>query len=392
MVTDGTETESRTFNWTVLRGSTPDALIGIWGTLDPDDDVLPFLPDSATQITAPMQVTLYDPAPGLHDVTVDISGNNVAMDQSEFQLYDGQAATLNLTPFAAADTPDTVVVKVDGVVVANALLAVPSLTFTKDVTNADTPAGMPNRIPPRVTTPWQVTVGGQLAPGQLLTVRAAGDSNDNGNFSFNDNGRLWAEISLNNGVNNFQLQGTSQTLPPNPNSNAGKLSIEFVLMDGMKDSVVIARTNGFSVAAIPIAMRMSDVQNVAGRQVNDINTKFFWWAAAYYWTVQSDSAPIDSKVGIEDLSAVSIGEQLQIVRGDILGPTGFWKNVAPAVPSDFRWDWALPSESMVCIPGRTYGHGIRSKAGRPCCFLWVCDSERSAKKRGRLRHECHQVP
>ncbi len=102
----------------------------------------------------------------------------------------------------------------------------------------NTPDAMPNRIPPRVDTPTRLLIHGWRIPMAPLRVRVAGCSQQNGVVTVN--GQAEARISADCYL---QLRGVTQTQP----GHAGNLMLEVLLSEGP----LLARSDGFSVAAIP---------------------------------------------------------------------------------------------------------------------------------------------
>src|SRR5260370_13206952 len=96
------------------------------------------------------------------------------------------------------------------------------------IRNTDTPAGVPDRIPPYVNTPITVTVNPNLgASGQVVTLANLNTSGfPNGDFTID--GNKSEDLTASTTVN---LQDTLQTThtPPPGCGNAGKLNLALLL-------------------------------------------------------------------------------------------------------------------------------------------------------------------
>lgn len=111
-----------------------------------------------------------------------------------------------------------------------------TVAFTR--VQADTsPAGMPDRIPPRVDTVVGVGVVGWHPPLLPVTLRVDGAGGGNGEATIN--GAATVDVTASTAVN---LRGTTQTTP----GNAGNLHL--VAEQG---GARLATSNAFSVSAIP---------------------------------------------------------------------------------------------------------------------------------------------
>lgn len=112
----------------------------------------------------------------------------------------------------------------------------PAVTFAT-VNSTTSPAGMPNRIPPRVTTNVAMTVTGWHPPMNFITVEVESASPDNGELTIG--GGATQQVT---GSSILNLVGTTQTKP----GHAGNLRLVAKL-----GSTVLGRSNTFSVSAIP---------------------------------------------------------------------------------------------------------------------------------------------
>ena len=105
------------------------------------------------------------------------------------------------------------------------------------VNSTTSPAGMPDRIPPRVDTNLAVAVSGYSIPQASVTFSIEGANAANGNATING-----SATAAQNSNGNLKLRGTTQTAP----GSAGNLKV--VAKQG---STVLARSNSFSVSSIP---------------------------------------------------------------------------------------------------------------------------------------------
>jgi len=104
--------------------------------------------------------------------------------------------------------------------------------------NADsTPAGMPDRLPPRVDTDVDVKVSGHLADMNNVQFSVEGGSAANGEATVNG-----AASATQNSDGTLRIKGTTQTSP----GSAGNLTVV-----AKQDGNVLATSNTFSVSSIP---------------------------------------------------------------------------------------------------------------------------------------------
>src|SRR5262249_45655900 len=105
-----------------------------------------------------------------------------------------------------------------------------------------TPAGVPDRIPPRVDTPLQVMIEPDLTgSSQFVTLKTANVGAGNGDFTIDGNATSRIEQTR-----NVNFQGVVQTSP----GSVGNLKCVAQVrgQDG-------AQSPGFSVAAMPIGLK-----------------------------------------------------------------------------------------------------------------------------------------
>jgi hypothetical protein len=149
-----------------------------------------------------------------------------------------------------------------------------------------TPAGMPDRIPPRVNTPVMVAVAGlrpSMNPVTFSVDRAGGDS---GSARVNGANRL--EVT-GDGISNLRLSGVEQTSP----GSDGELNLL-----AEQGETELARSNPFSVAAVPEYWSCGFKRLLTGEDRG--------FVVQDRW--QSDSR------SVTDLDQVSISEQVQVTE------------------------------------------------------------------------------
>ena len=120
---------------------------------------------------------------------------------------------------------------------APAFLQPVTATFPSHIRAPSTPAGMPDRIPPRVDTNVNVTIDGWRIPMRPVVLSVDGTGGGNGTATINGG----ATVDL-TGSTNVRLQGGTQTGV----GNAGNLRLV-----ASQSGATLARSGGFSVSAIP---------------------------------------------------------------------------------------------------------------------------------------------
>ena len=219
-VSDGSLTASQTFTWDV-SASGAEVTLAINGTLDHAGGVA-LVGAGAT----PVVVTLLHATPGEHDITLELPGESAdlsSLSQTAFQLIDGGSLTVWLTALqpSAAEDDVQLLAFVDKdpqdpnpPIAGDGHLTNEQVTFAKDIKNADTPAGMADRIPPTAITPTTVTLNVTLTKGQVINLTVHGNSPANGDADFHDATGNHGFIELTKaGTNDISLVGTAQTQP-----------------------------------------------------------------------------------------------------------------------------------------------------------------------------------
>jgi hypothetical protein len=242
---DGHLTTNQSFSWQVTSSATGQVILAINDTVSTSDDLAFINPGQPVQ-AVPIQVTLVNASPGLHQITLTSTpGGRVSLSNTSFQLANGGTTTVMLTPLQLSQAFDDVVLAafVGGVQGGGGKVTVVAVTIDQKISAADTPKGMPNRIPPREKSKFNYTVSDTLPADKPLWIGLQGKSALNGDASFN--GSFGAIRITKSG--SFEIAGDAgkQTEP----GNAGKLFVD-IEKDGSTDSV--AKSLGFSVAAIPV--------------------------------------------------------------------------------------------------------------------------------------------
>src|SRR5262249_50730352 len=154
----------------------------------------------------------------------------------------------------------------DGVVAGSQTMTIVSVTLPQHVRNGDTPAGMPDRIPPRVDTQVPITMTPDLgSSGESVTLFVDSVSSLSGKATINGQDELAVTSS-----GNVNMRGTLQTAATN-GADAGGLRLG-VRVRGDDTAV---RSQGFSVAAIPVNWVMAFKGPVTGAARGFITTDTF---------------------------------------------------------------------------------------------------------------------
>jgi hypothetical protein len=238
---DGGETSSNSVTFAAdSPPPAPTATVAINNTADTSDDITVLSPAQ----TIPATVTLNGASGSVH-LSVSPAGR-ASIDQTTLNLTNGVPATVTITPLQVSQAANDVKITAtfNGSQVGQGSLTIVSVTIPA-ITNADTPAGMPNRIPPTATTPIQITIAPDLTgSGQSITLAKSGNSSTNGDFTIDGNA---TEAILK--TTTVNLSGTTQTAPTGGlgGGNAGNL----MLVAQVRGQNAV-QSLGFSVAAIPM--------------------------------------------------------------------------------------------------------------------------------------------
>jgi hypothetical protein len=273
------------------------AVIDINSTPAEDDDITAVTPAQ----TIPVRITLQGGA-GTVQLSVSPAGRGT-LDRTSLTLAAGASDTVTLTPASRSVSANDVfvVATIDGTEAAREDMTIVNVAFPA-IRRPNTPAGMGDRIPPRVDTAIQVTVEPDLTgSGQRVTLASLNTSATNGNFTIG--GAATFDVLLTGNVN---LRGSVQTAATGGagGGNAGNLRVVARIR-----GVDAVQSNGFSVAALAASVTESlnalvSTPGVVGIIVNV--------------SVNSDS-------GVQgDLDQVDFSEQIQVhsETGSLIGLGG----------------------------------------------------------------------
>ena len=272
---------------------------------------------SAEPATQTADILLTNPytSPVTIDLAIDQLGTgNGTLSQYSVTLPAMGHQNVTFTPSADSSAPDDVHVTLSegGLQYGESDISVVSVTFPKDINALDTPAGMKDRIPPRVDTSVPVTVSPSLTgSGETVGVTVIGTGSNHGTTTFV-------------GANSFssstivEIQGVNQTAVSATlaGTYAGNLQLAAVV----RGNTTGAKSNGFSVAAIPVAVQDSFRQDYSlvdptYRGIQD------------YVLFTSDSG-VNS-----DLSGVKVLEE---IYDDPSSQTGVFIGTHPIVQADYN--------------------------------------------------------
>lgn len=254
--------------------------------------------------TIPALITLHTQANcKAHVVLAATPAGRVTLSPTELDLTDGVGATVTISPSAGSLAVNDVTISatVNGTQVGTGTMTVVDVTIPA-IRATTTPAGVPDRIPPTVDTPIQVTIKPTLgSSGQVVTLAKLNNSATNGDFTIA--GSTTKDLTTTTTVN---LRGTVQTAPTGGagGGNAGKLNV-IAQVRGQN----AVQSNGFSVAAIPISITESLIGPVT--------------APGLFGLVVS--VRVDSDSGSNaDLSQCQFSEQIQVTNetGSLVGLGG----------------------------------------------------------------------
>jgi hypothetical protein len=135
----------------------------------------------ATQVTVPAKVTLSGISGTVQLSPTPAGGatGGVSIDQQTLALTDGTPVTINITPLQQSQAPNDVRIAgtLNGIQIGQATMTVATIIIPR-IFNVDTPAGMPDRIPPRVNTPINITLQPNLGnSGQSVTLATSTTTN-----------------------------------------------------------------------------------------------------------------------------------------------------------------------------------------------------------------------
>jgi hypothetical protein len=205
----------------------------------------------AQAITQTVQATIRNNGPG-GVIQLAVTPNGAAiLSQDTVSLAANGSVVINITPNAVSSSVNDVhiIAMRGGVQVGEEDMTIVSIVMDR-INARNTPDGMTDRIPPRVETFTRVEVQPNLGnSGQAVFLTIEGQSRSNGFVSINDMDDPDQPAIITSSLD-ISLRGLSQT---EPGGNAGNLR----LVAGVRDDQPQVRSNGFSVAAIPVNFRVS---------------------------------------------------------------------------------------------------------------------------------------
>jgi hypothetical protein len=274
----------------------PLADVQVDGTSDPSDDITLLDPGVIEQ---PIPVLVTNTGTGTSLFQIEVTPASAGyVDQTSLTLAPNQSATVTFVPQAVSKSANDVSIDAiaDGEIVGSGSLTVVSVTLPQDIRNLDTPAAMPDRIPPTAVTPIDVQVTPDLSgSGQSITLAVNNQDASNGTVTIDGGDTLDLTSS---GI--VSLSGLTQTAPAADGSlsasNAGKLDL--VVQVRGQDTVL---SNGFSVAAIMTGMTATFDMAVTRGKTRGVDVEYSY--------VSDDGSEAVSDSGPEaDLSALKIKE------------------------------------------------------------------------------------
>jgi hypothetical protein len=169
----------------------------------------------------------------------------------------------------------------------------PTVTLPPHIRGSSSPAGMPDRIPPRADTPAAVTIAGLTIPMRDITLSIDGAGGGNGTVTIN--GAATVDLGTSATV---QLRGVNQTAP----GKAGNLTL--VASHGGRR---LATSAGFSVSSIPQNFSVTFNSQISTPTMRGLAVNNHW---------ESDSG------NVADLDEAERSEQVEYGAA-----TGIWAGV-----------------------------------------------------------------
>lgn len=268
-VSDGHTTGSQTFDLTVLPFGTsaPSTQLQINNTADTSDDLvlvgasapvaIQGSPNTTVNLTITGPATLSQSQVALDDsgqgpVTITPTGQSQSLDDILVKAFVLSQPTAQQPP--PAPPPQGNPVEIDAKKLSAITITIPTINRTYDTYNT-LPAGSKThplfRIPPKVDTSFLIDPSLDLSGSvHKITLTPGGIGDPNGTFTING----LASVTIQK-TQLVRLRGVDMTAP---GGNQGKLFVQAVV------GTVTKKSNGFSVSAIPIKLRITEV----GRNVN----------------------------------------------------------------------------------------------------------------------------
>ena len=299
--------------------------VNINGTPDPTDDITVLKPP----LPIPIQIVLHGDA-----ATVNLSVNppaSATLDQNSLVLPANGSGTVNLTPTAASQQPDdvTITATINGNQAGQGKLTIADVTIPA-IKNEDTPAGMPDRIPPRMKTKITITVTPDLGTsGKKIHLVIQGNNATNGDLQID--GHSSEDITK---TKDIQLKGTRQTAQTGAikncgagaqiGQNAGNLKIV-----GQVHGTNAVFSSGFSVAAIPQGWNTVYLQDETNATDPRVPGRLYGMIVQETWSSDSgDTTDLDQVCFKESVGTLAgangsltvIGNNTTVVNNTYSGP------------------------------------------------------------------------
>lgn len=335
--TDSSGVHNQTFTWNILSGTDPIVMFAINDTYTNIDDVTLVNP----QLPLDVGVKLYAPnTSGTQVIDLAVPSGLSSLNVSSISLAHGQTGTVTLTPLQVSTVDDDVVLLAfmggqqvgQGKGVNLDKIEILTNGNVGKISAANTPSGMPDRVPPRVDTEYQVKYYGANTTKEFK-LKVVNQSNDNGQVKLwaNNPGKYFGGVNEtmpqypanytqvgNARLYTSYLNGTSQTKP----GNAGKLKVAVFhsTEQNLTDTKAIAISAGFSVSAIPdkVEVKFHKIHRGDSNLDNTGKVIRIGFGVGYRTIIHSDSG------NTEDLDQIQFREQ---VIADPTRSTGALKNV-----------------------------------------------------------------
>ena len=254
------------YNWRVTGhwsntagpGPAPKAEIDVNDTSSPSNRIALYNPPGSAEPytqTIPAKITNLTSTAATFQLSTSSTGSGaVSLSQTSVTLAGGASTQISITPTADSSSPNDVqiIASQGGTQVGECSMTVVGVTIPMGIRNADTPAGMPDRIPPRVNTPVPVTITPDLVgSGQSVTLAVVGQNGSSGTVAVDGNpggtGVPGGGLASITSSENLNLTGDDQTSPGTGGRYAGQLHLQVQV--GGANTI---QSNGFSVSAIPV--------------------------------------------------------------------------------------------------------------------------------------------
>ncbi|WP_337173560.1 hypothetical protein [Paludisphaera sp.] len=316
IVGQGVDPQNRPAGWIVRLDASienPSAEISINGTVSKTDNITLFNPAVTGQPYAqPIHAIITNTGNATATFQLSVSAAGAAtVSQNSVTLAAGESSEVQVTPKAVSAAPyDTqIIVSHGSTEIARDVLTIVSVLIPQRIRSTNTPYSMKDRIPPRVGTPFNITVAPDLTgSGQSVTLAVNGQSASNGMVTIDGEGTKYiaktGKVSLSSPDGSTQTAATGQyrgSIGIRVGENGSKLK----LVVGVRGQDT-TQSHGFSVAAIPV--NFSNTRKLVQPRVRE-NVALKSAGMQVYWHFESDSGVLG------DLDAVEVSEVVQAGPG-----------------------------------------------------------------------------